>query len=64
MKTELKSLPECIEGSEAFKRFDDEVKFLLSVPHAKVARRVRVERKRSLKNPNRRGPKPKIKPST
>jgi hypothetical protein len=56
-------LPECIEGPEAFRRFDEEVKFLLSVPHSTIARRERAYKKKSLANPNRRGPKPKVKPS-
>jgi len=64
MKTESATqLPECIEGPEAFARFDNEVKFLLSVPHSTIARRERAYKKKSLKNPNRRGPKPKVKPS-
>jgi hypothetical protein len=64
MKTEpATQLPECHEGQEAFKRFDEEMKFLLSVPHATIARRARAYKKKSLKNPNRRGPKPKINPS-
>jgi hypothetical protein len=64
MKTEpATQLPECIEGPEAFTRFDNEMKFLLSVPHSTIARRERAYKKKSLANPNRRGPKPKIKPS-
>jgi hypothetical protein len=64
MKTEPATLPECIEGPEAFQRFDDEMKFLLSVPHSTLVRRERAYKKKSLKNPNRPGPKPKVKPST
>jgi hypothetical protein len=65
MKTEPATpLPECHEGPEAFARFDNEVKFLLSVPHSTIARRARAYKKKSLKNPNRPGPKPKINPST
>lgn len=56
-------LPECIEGLEAFQRFDNEVKFLLAVPRSTIARRERAYKKRSLKNPSRTGPKPKLKPS-
>jgi hypothetical protein len=56
-------LPECIEGPEAFTRFDNEVKFLLSVPHSTLARRERAYKKKSLANPKRRGPKPKVKTS-
>lgn len=56
-------LPECHEGPEAFTRFDNEMKFLLSVPHSTIARRARAYKKKSLQNPNRPGPKPKITPS-
>ncbi len=59
----MKPHPEMIEGPEAFQRFDEEVKFLLSVPHSTLARRERAYKKRSEQNPNRRGPKPKITPS-
>lgn len=65
MKAELATqLPECHEGPEAFTRFDEEMKFLLSVPHSTIARRARAYKKKSLKNPSRPGPKPKINPST
>ena len=65
MKTELatQSLPECIEGPEAFRRFDEVTRQILSVPHSTLVRRERAYKKKSLANPNRRGPKPKIKPS-
>lgn len=53
-------LPECHEGPEAAKRFDSEVRFLLSVPHSLIERRERAYRKKSAANPNRRGPKPKV----
>jgi hypothetical protein len=56
-------LPECVEGPEAFTRFDNEIKFLLSVPHSTIVRRARAYKKKSLKNPNRPGPKPKVNPS-
>jgi hypothetical protein len=63
MKTEPATpLPECTEGQEAFTKFDNEMKFLLSVPHSTIVRRERAYKKKSLKNPNRPGPKPKIKP--
>jgi len=64
MKTEPGTLPDCHEGPDAFKRFDEEVRFLLSVPHSILARRARAYKKKSAVNPNRRGPKPKLKPST
>ena len=55
-------LPQCAEGAEAFQRFDQGVKQILSVPHSLIARRERAYRKKVAANPNRRGPKPKIKP--
>lgn len=56
-------LPECHEGPEAARRFDAEVDFILSVPHSLIERRERAYRKKVEANPNRRGPKRKIKPS-
>jgi hypothetical protein len=65
MKTEpaTQSLPECIEGPEAFRRFDEATRQILSVPHSTLVRRERAYKKKSMANPNRRGPKPKVKPS-
>jgi hypothetical protein len=57
------SLPECHKGPEAAANFDSEVRFLLNVPRHLIERRERAYRKKSAANPNRRGPKPKIKPS-
>ena len=56
-------LPDCVEGKEASVRFDAAMQKLLSVPHAEIQRREAEYRKQSLANPNRRGPKPKVKPS-
>jgi hypothetical protein len=61
MKTKL--LPECYEGTEAFQRFDASVRQILSVPHSTIVRREMAYKKKSAANPNRRGPKPKVKPS-
>jgi hypothetical protein len=55
--------PEYIEGREAFQRFDEGVKQILSVSHSTLVRRENAYKKKSLANPNRRGPKPKVKPS-
>ncbi len=52
---------EYVEGPEAFRRFDEGMKRVLSVPHATLVRRERAYKKRSLANPRRRGPKPKRK---
>jgi hypothetical protein len=57
------ALPECIEVPEAFQRFDDAIRQILSVPHSLIARRERAYRKKVDANPHRRGPKRKIKPS-
>jgi len=56
-------LPELQEGPEAFKRFDDEVRFLLSVPRSMLMKREKAYRAKVDKNPNRRGPKRRVKPS-
>jgi hypothetical protein len=56
-------LPNCIEGPEAFRRFDEGVKQILSVPHSTLVRRERAYRKQVEANPNRRGPKRKVSPS-
>ena len=50
-------LPECIEGPEAFGRFDKAVRKVLSVPRSTLLRRERAYKKKSLRNPNRPGPK-------
>ena len=59
MKTKtVTEFSECIEGPEAFIRFDEAVRKVLSVPHSTLVRRERAYKKKSLRNPNRRGPKP------
>jgi hypothetical protein len=64
MKTEpATAMPECIEGQEAFERFDALVGAVLAVPHSLIERRQRAYRKKVEANPNRRGPKRKVKPS-
>jgi hypothetical protein len=55
----VKQEPEYIEGPEAFQRFDEGVRQILSVSHATLVRREREYKKKALQNPNRRGPKPK-----
>jgi hypothetical protein len=54
-------LPECNEGPDAAQRFDAGVRQILSVSRATLDRREREYKKKSLANPNRRGPKPKVK---
>lgn len=64
MKTDPATpLPECHDGPEAFQRFDALVDAVLAVPHALIERRQRAYRKSVDANPNRRGPKRKVKPS-
>jgi hypothetical protein len=64
MKTEPASaLPECIEGPEAFERFDKSVRGILSVPRSTIVRRERAYRRKVASNPNRPGPKRKVKNS-
>ena len=53
-------LPECHEGTEAFRRFDALVDSVLAVPHSLLKRRERAYRKKVDANPNRRGPKRKV----
>jgi hypothetical protein len=50
-----------IEGPEAYERFNATMKAVIAVPHAVIKERIEEERKRSLENPKRRGPKPKAK---
>lgn len=65
MKTDAATpLPECIEGPEAFERFDALVGAVLAVPRSLIERRQRAYRKKVDANPNRRGPKRKVKPSS
>ena len=59
----MKSQSEMIEGPEATQRFDALVRKVLSVPHAEIMRREAEYKRQSAMNPNRRGPKRKIKPA-
>ena len=61
MKTESAStLPECIEGPQAFERFDESIRGILSVPRSTLVRREKAYRKKVASNPNRPGPKRKL----
>jgi hypothetical protein len=66
MKQTTESQPakpaEYVEGPEAFLRFDQGVREILAVPHSTILRREKAYRKKVDANPNRRGPKRKIKP--
>ena len=56
-------LPDCIEGSEAFRKFDAAAGQILSVPRSEIMRREAEYKRKSALNPKRRGPKRKVKPS-
>jgi hypothetical protein len=56
--------PECHEGPQAFRRFDDGVKEILATPHSLIARRERAYKKKSVAKPVRPGPKPSVKPAS
>lgn len=57
----MKPHAEMIEGPEAAKRFDATVRTLLSVPRVELLRREAEYKKQVDANPNRRGPKRKVK---
>lgn len=51
------------EGPQAFERFQGAMKRVLSVSHDEIQRRIAEQRKLAAQNPNRRGPRRKVKPS-
>ena len=57
----MKRTPEYIEGTEAWTRFNDAMKAVISVPHSVVKEKIEAHRKETALNPNRRGPKTKQK---
>jgi hypothetical protein len=54
-------LPECVEGPEAFARFDAIMAKLLSVPRAVLLAREAEYKRQAALNPSKPGPKPKVK---
>ncbi len=59
----MKAKPEYVEGQEAWARFQGAIKKVLAVSHSEIQRRIQAQRAAAARNPNRRGPKPKLKPS-
>lgn len=55
----MKSSIELHEGPEAFTRFQNAMRKVIAVPNAVIKEKIEVQRKASVKYPNRRGPKPK-----
>ena len=49
--------------SKDFERFDALVRKVLSVPHSEIMRREAEYKRKAAENPNKRGPKPKVKTS-
>ena len=48
--------------TKEFQAFDRRMRQLLAVPRATLERRMAAYREQAAQNPNRRGPKPKVKP--
>ena len=52
-----------IEGPEAYTRFENAMKKVLSVPHFVIKERIEAEKRKSAAKQVRPGPKRKVKPS-
>lgn len=48
-----------MKNTSEFEKFDAVMRKVLTISHDELMRREHAYKKRSLKNPNRRGPKPK-----
>jgi hypothetical protein len=59
----MKAKPEYVDGPEAWTRFEGLMRKVIAVPREEIQRREAEYRKQVDANPNRRGPKRKIKPS-
>jgi hypothetical protein len=58
----MKRTSEMVEGPEAWSRFEGTMKRILAVPHSEVQKKIEEHRRQAASNPNRRGPKRKVKP--
>jgi hypothetical protein len=59
----MKSDTGMVEGPEAYTRFETAMKKVLSVPHSVIQKRIEKHRKEAALNPNKRGPKQKLRQS-
>jgi hypothetical protein len=59
----MKAEPESVDGPATMARLDGVLRKVLSVSHEEIMRREAEYKWQSIANPNRRGPKPKIKAS-
>lgn len=59
----MKRTAEYVEGTEAWLNFRKAMQKVATVSHDEIQRRLEAERQKAASNPNRRGPKPKAKPS-
>jgi hypothetical protein len=57
----MKPHPEMIKGPEAFERFENAMRAVVKVPREVVQQKIEEHRKAVDANPNRRGPKRKVK---
>jgi len=57
----MKRAPEYIEGIEAWTRFSDAMKAVISVPHSVIQEKIEAHLKEAALNRNQRGPKGKPK---
>jgi hypothetical protein len=55
----MKPTAEMHEGPEAFERFKNAMKAIVSVPHDVIQARIEEHKRQAAKNPNKRGPKAK-----